>query len=100
MTSNDDGWYFSKYVSGNAHLFSFKQEQSQYKKCNFNTIAVYAEVPEVKCLILLYYKCELIQIMITYLWNAYVDIIQITYYSDRTILSYQESTRFTGTTLV
>ena len=50
MTSNDDGWYFSKYVSWNAHLFTFKQEQSQYKKCNFNTIAVYAEVPEVKCL--------------------------------------------------
>ena len=44
MTINDDGWYFSKYVSGNAHLFTFKQEQSQYKKCNFNTCAVYAEI--------------------------------------------------------
>ena len=38
--------------------------------------------------------------MITYLWNAYVEIIQITYYSDRTILSYKESALFTGTTLV
>ena len=50
MIVNDDGWYFSKYVSGNAYLFTFKQEQSQYKKCNFNICAVYAEVPEVKCL--------------------------------------------------
>ena len=38
--------------------------------------------------------------MITYLWNAYVEIIKKSYYSDRTILSYKESTRFTGTTLV
>ena len=38
--------------------------------------------------------------MITYLRNAYVGIIQISYYSDRTILSYKESARFTGTTLV
>ena len=50
MTINDDGWYFSEYVSGYAHLFTFKQEQSQYKKCNFNTCAVYAEVPKIKCL--------------------------------------------------
>ena len=38
--------------------------------------------------------------MITYLQNAYVEIMQISYYSDRIILSYKESTRFTGTTLV
>ena len=50
MTINDDGCYVSKYVSGNAHLFTFKQEQSQYKKCNFNTCAVHAKVPTVKCL--------------------------------------------------
>ena len=100
MTLYDDGWYFSKYVSGNEHLFTFKQEQSQYKKCNFNTCDVYAEVPKVKCLWLLDYKCELIEIMITYLWNAYVEILQISYYSDCTILSYRESTRFIGTTLV
>ena len=43
---------------------------------------------------------RIIQIMITYLWNAYVEIIQISYHSDRTILSYEESARFTGTTLV
>ena len=36
-----------------------------------------------------------------YLRNAYVEIIQISYYFDHTILSYKESTlRFTGTTLV
>ena len=29
MIINDDGWYFSKYGSGNAYLFTFKQEQSQ-----------------------------------------------------------------------
>ena len=50
MTINDDGWYFSKSISEIAHLFTFKQEQSQYKKCNFNIRAVYAEVPKVKCL--------------------------------------------------
>ena len=39
--------------------------------------------------------------MVTYLRNVYVyEIIQISYYSDRFILSYKESTRFTGTTLV
>ena len=38
--------------------------------------------------------------MTTYLWNEYVEIIQILYYSDHTILSYKESARFTGTTLV
>ena len=42
----------------------------------------------------------MIQIMITHLWNAYVEIIQFSYYSDRAILSYKESARFTGTTLV
>ena len=31
---------------------------------------------------------------------AYVEIIQISYYSNRTILSYKESIRFTGTTRV
>ena len=35
-----------------------------------------------------------------YLRYAYVEIIQISYYSDRTILSYKESAWFTGTTLV
>ena len=50
MTINDDGGYFSKYVSGNAHLFTFKQEQNQYKKCNFKTCSAYAELPKVKCL--------------------------------------------------
>ena len=38
--------------------------------------------------------------MITYLRNTYVEIIQISYYSSRTVLSYKESDRFTGTTLV
>ena len=33
--------------------------------------------------------------MATYLWNVYVEIVQISYYSDRLILSYKESTRFT-----
>ena len=47
-----------------------------------------------------YYKCEIIQIIITYLRNASVEIIQISYYSNRTILSYEESARFTGTTLI
>ena len=32
--------------------------------------------------------------------KCYVEIIQISYYSDRTILSYKASIRFTGTTLV
>ena len=44
---------FNKYVSGNAYLFTFKQEQRQYKQyknCNFKTCAVYAKVPNVKCL--------------------------------------------------
>ena len=50
MTINDDGWYFSKYVSGNGHLFTFKQEQSQYKNCNIKTCTLYTEVPKVKCL--------------------------------------------------
>ena len=36
----------------------------------------------------------------TYLWNAYAEIVQISYYSDRTILSYKESARCIGTTLV
>ena len=38
--------------------------------------------------------------MLTYLRNAYVEIIQISYYSDHTILSYKESARFNGTTLI
>ena len=50
MTINDDGWHFSMYVSGNAHVFTFKQEQSQYKHCNFKTCVTYAEVRIVKCL--------------------------------------------------
>ena len=35
-----------------------------------------------------------------YLWNVYVEIIQISYYSDRFNLSYKESAQFTGTFLV
>ena len=38
--------------------------------------------------------------MATYLWNVNIEIIQISYYSDRFILSYKESARFTGTALV
>ena len=38
--------------------------------------------------------------MATYLWNVYVEILQISYYSDCLISSYKESIRFTGTTLV
>ena len=38
--------------------------------------------------------------MATYLWNVYVEIIQFSYFSDRFILSYKETARFTGTTLV
>ena len=29
MTIHDEGWYFSKYVSGKTHISTFKQEQSQ-----------------------------------------------------------------------
>ena len=48
----------------------------------------------------MYYKCNFIQNAATYLWNMYVEIIQISYYSDCFILSYKESVWFTGTTLV
>ena len=38
--------------------------------------------------------------MATYLWNVYVEIVQISCYSDQLILSYKENTQFTRTTLV